>query len=363
MGNSRPVRVCIFGAAPAPEWLRAIASTLPADAETHTFDESNATVALRTAATRFPGDDLVLVRCGTALPPFWFERLVPALDLPDVLVVSPLDNADPANAPLPAGMRSDADPSRIDALCWAHGRHQAIDWPAFSPLLSWWNGAGLRDVDPGKIHAYTLPPSAAPWRGVLLDHLYVADPARDLSGPEQPAPGDEAPPPSPLGELREALAAALTKANYEISYPGLDAKPVVLHVLHGWGGGAERFVRDLAATDNDRHHLVFIARGNFDRRRYGEVLELHDATLGMPPWRSAVLSDAIASTALAHRGYREFLDGVVHDFGVDAVVVSSLIGHSLDALRTGLPTTYFIHDFYPLWPLLHRNLDDATATF
>ncbi len=357
------MRVCIFGAAPAPEWLHAISATCPADVQTPAFAETDAAAALRVAATRFPGDDLVLVRSGTALPPFWFERLVPTLDLPQVLVASPLDNADPDNAPLPAGMRSHADPSRIDALCWAHGRHQAIDWPAFSPLLSWWNGAGLRDVDPEKIHTYTLPPSAASWRGALLDHLYVADPARDLCGPEQPAPGDEAPPPSPLGELREALATALTNPPSAAAYPGLDAKSVVLHVLHGWGGGAERFVRDLAAADGARHHLVLMARGNFDRRRYGEVLELRDATFGMPPWRSAVLPDAIPSTALAHRGYREFLDGVVHDFGVDAVVVSSLIGHSLDALCTGLPTTYFIHDFYPLWPLLHRNLDDAGATF
>jgi len=28
-----------------------------------------------------------------------------------------------------------------------------------------------------------------------------------------------------------------------------------------------------------------------------------------------------------------------------------------------LPTVYFVHDFYPLWPLLHRNLDDAGTTF
>jgi GT2 family glycosyltransferase len=33
-------------------------------------------------------------------------------------------------------------------------------------------------------------------------------------------------------------------------------------------------------------------------------------------------------------------------------VVSSLIGHSLDALSTGLPTVQVLHDFYPAWPLL-----------
>jgi GT2 family glycosyltransferase/glycosyltransferase involved in cell wall biosynthesis len=361
--NFRPVRVCIFGAAPTPEWQRAVAPVLPTHVQTMPFAETDAVAALHAAAKRFPGENLVLLRSGVVLPPFWFERLLPALELADVLVASPLDNADPATAPLPAGMRSDAHPQRIDALCWAHGRHDAIDWPRLSPLLSVWNGTALRAVDIDKIHSYTLPPSATPSRGILLDHLYVADPSRDLRGPNPPVPGEDVPPPSPLGELREALHAALANPSAEAAYPGLDAKPVVLHVLHGWGGGAERFVRDIAAVDHARHHLVFLARGNFDRRRYGEVLELRDATLATPPLRATTLPDAIASTALAHRGYREFLAGVLRDFGVDAVIVSSLIGHSLDALRTGLPTTYFIHDFYPLWPLLHRNLDDATVTF
>ncbi|MBS0570055.1 MAG: glycosyltransferase [Proteobacteria bacterium] len=363
MENLRPVRVCILGAAAAPEWLPALASALPADARTADFGTLDACAALRAAAKQFPGENLILIRAGTALPPFWFERLAPALSLPEVLVASALDNVDPANAPLPAGIRSTADPARIDALCWAHGRHDAIDWPAFSPLLSLWNGAALRTIDPEALRTPAVPASAAPWRGVVLDDLYVADPTRDLSGPHSPAAGDDAPPPSALGELREAVAAALAHPASAAGYPGLDAKPVVLHVLHGWGGGAERFVRDIAAADRERHHLVLMARGNFERRRHGERLELRAATLSLPPLREAVLPDPIASTALAHRGYREFLDGVLRDFAVDAVVVSSLIGHSLDALRSGVPTLYFIHDFYPLWPLLHRNLDDTAVRF
>lgn len=365
MGNSRPVRVCVFGAAPAPEWRRALATSLPSDVQAQTFDESDAVAALHDAAQRFPGDDLIVLRSGTVLPPFWFERLAPALELPDMLVASPLDNADPANAPLPVGAHSEIDPQRIDALCWAHGRHQAIDWPRFSPLLSLWNGTALRSIAIEKILATTLPPSIASQRGVILDHLYVADPAHDLRGPEPPAPGTEsdAPPPSPLGELREALASALEKANDARGYPGLDGKPVVLHVLHGWGGGTERFVRDLASADSRRHHLALVARGNGARGRHGETLQLLVAAMSMPPLRESSLSDPIASTALGHRGYQEFLDRVRRDFNVDAIVISSLIGHSLDALRTGLPTTYFIHDFYPLWPLLHRNLEDVGVNF
>jgi GT2 family glycosyltransferase/glycosyltransferase involved in cell wall biosynthesis len=54
---------------------------------------------------------------------------------------------------------------------------------------------------------------------------------------------------------------------------------------------------------------------------------------------------------------------VLRDFGVGAVLVSSLIGHSLDALRTGLPTAVVTHDYYPLWPRLHADFGDAAKDF
>src|SRR6185312_15650304 len=201
-----------------------------------------------------------------------------------------------------------------DALCFAYGRREALDWPAFSPLLSAWRGAALRDLDLAKIHNSTLPQMFAPKRAVLLDHLYVAAPGQALRGPPLPAPGADAVPPSAIGELRERVSAALAQTPSRAGYPGLDTKPVVLHVLHGWGGGAERFVRDLAAVDADRHHLVFVARGNFERRRYGETLELLDATMSAPPLRQLQMSDPIASTRFGDRVYRIFLDTVIRDY-------------------------------------------------
>ena len=363
--RSEPVRVCIFGAPPDADWLAGVTRALPAGTGIDALaDQRNAADALRAAAARFPGADLILLHTGTALPEFWFERMTLALDLADVLVASPLDNVDPNRTPLPVGTHSNADPALIDALCYRYGRREVLDWPTFSPLLSAWHGATLRGLDLSKIHNSTLPEDFAPRRAVLLDHLYVADPAQTLRGPQAVVPGADAPPPSALGELRENVAAALARVpKSSAGYPGLDAKPVILHVLHGWGGGSERFVRDLAATDRTRHHLVLVARGNFERRRYGETLELLDNALSQPPLRQLHLSDPIPSTRLADRTYRAFLDAIVRDFGVDAIIVSSLIGHSLDALRTGLPITYVVHDCYPLWPLLHRNLDEPETVF
>ena len=362
------VRACVFGPAASAEWLAGLRARAGAGMSVHVFGADlpaagDAPAALRLAATRFPRDDLVLLRSGTRLPPYWLERLLPSLRLPDVLVASPLDNAEQDRAPLPPGQESTADASRIDALCYACGHRDAIDWPGFSPLLSAWRGAALAALDVDGIRSAGLPPAFAPWRCVVLDHLYVADPDRPLRGPRPDAPGADPSPPSALGELREALAAALASAERKAAYPGLDGKPVVLHVLHGWGGGAERFVRDLAAADATRHHLILTARGNFARRRFGEVLELLDGAPAQPPLRQLHLSDPIASTRFAHRAYADFLGGILHDYAVDAIMLSSLIGHSLEALRTGLPTTCLIHDFYPLWPLLHRNFDDETVTF
>jgi GT2 family glycosyltransferase len=37
---------------------------------------------------------------------------------------------------------------------------------------------------------------------------------------------------------------------------------------------------------------------------------------------------------------------------VGRIIVSSLVGHSVDSLATGVPTLQVLHDFYPIWPLL-----------
>ena len=364
-------RLCVFGAQAADAgWLARVRAEA-ADAEstlTHIPGDDSSSV-LRGAVADYPGEDLILLRANTALPPHWYPRLVNALAAQNVLVASPLDNTDASRSPLATGMRSDTDVGTIDALCHAYGRGRALDTSSFSPLLSGWSGAGLQRIDVTTIRNGTLPQTMAPLRGVLLDHLYAADPAHGLRGPAPVPPGGDAVPPSPLGELREKVSAVLAvnktsgESNTLPPYYGLDGKPVVLHVLHGWGGGAERFVRDLAAADTARHHLVLIARGNFPRRRYGESLELVDGRFSAPALRALALPDPIRSTTTGDASYRAFLDEVLRDFRVDALIVSSLIGHSLDALRTGLPMLLVTHDYYPLWPILHRDFGDAKLAF
>ncbi len=129
------------------------------------------------------------------------------------------------------------------------------------------------------------------------------------------------------------------------------AIPRLLHITHSWGGGIEKWVREFAAADLRARHLVLSPHGAAPY--HGSELRLFPDTEADAPAASFALRPAIPATAVEHEGYRAALDAVIHRYGVEEVVVSSLIGHSLDALRTGLPTLVVCHDYYPYCPALN----------
>ncbi|MEJ2533715.1 MAG: glycosyltransferase family 4 protein, partial [Halioglobus sp.] len=47
------------------------------------------------------------------------------------------------------------------------------------------------------------------------------------------------------------------------------------------------------------------------------------------------------------------------EYGVESLVVSSLIGHSLDLLCSDLPTTFVLHDFFPFCPALYATFGSS----
>lgn len=314
------------------------------------------------AAQAFPGAHLLVVRADAVLPPFACERLLRALDQADVLGALPLDEQ--TRNPLPPDLAATPVPERLDALCFACSERRLIEDAGFPDAIggvSAWHGPRLAQLGADRLRDADAV-AARGLRVVLLDHLYVALRHADEAARAAPPHARDPQPPCLLGVLRERIAAA-ADFDFTPGCPGLDGKPVLLHILHGWGGGAERWVRDFAAADHRAHHLVLVARGSFRRRRHGEWLELHDGSLSGPPLRRWPLPRAIADTVLGDRSYRDLLAAVVRDFCVDAVAVSSLIGHSLDALHTGLPTFCIVHDHYPLWPTLHRDFGDPTLRF
>lgn len=315
--------------------------------------------AVRALVAADLGGDWLLVSLAAELPAHARDRLARFAESSDADLITVLCASVPALSPLTAGAGA-FDNRQLDALCHWLGERRRLPVPAPSPLCALWRE--------GARAAFTDRPRAAgDWpeslRIELLPNLYVGNRATVAQAlPETAADANESPPVSMLADLRLRLAAVA--AAYPDTYPGVDGRPVLLHVLHGWGGGIERFVLDLACDDHQHIHLALRSQGSSARRCHGEVLALCVVDgHGFHPLREWPLPVPIADTAITDAGYRAVLDQLLRDFGVGAVLVSSLIGHSLDALATGLPTSYVCHDYYPLWPVLHADFGDPGQAF
>jgi glycosyltransferase involved in cell wall biosynthesis len=150
----------------------------------------------------------------------------------------------------------------------------------------------------------------------------------------------------PLGGLRRAVKDALARGLPAVSVPGLDARPVQLHVMHYWGGGLDKWVREFARADAGRTNLILASyRIGEDG---GQRIVLYADPFSMVPVRTWDIARPIRSTASASVEYRRILEQVVAEFEVERVIVSSLIWHALDALELEVPTFLVFHDFYPI---------------
>ncbi|GAB2670531.1 hypothetical protein GCM10027193_25710 [Arenimonas aestuarii] len=278
--------------------------------------------ALQRARAEHPGRDVLLLREGVEPEASALERLHAAWHEADWDVLSPLDGRWPLG-------------EQGDTLAWTFGEHAAFAWDGWSAECSLWRGGAATTPDTFG--------DGLTGRCGLLPCVQV--------GQAAPAAG---PPPLPV---RALLAMAGTPGRR--IRPG---RPVVLHVLHAWGGGAERFVRDLMQADTSREHLVLVARGADDRPPFGRELCLH-ADLDAPPLQAWPLAAPIADCSAASPDVEAVLAQLLARWNIGAVLVSSLIGHSLDVLRTGLPTALCAHDLFPAWPLLHDARDPACAPF
>ncbi len=85
---------------------------------------------------------------------------------------------------------------------------------------------------------------------------------------------------------------------------------------------------------------------------YGQRFSLYLGNQLEAPVATWWLQPPIQSTTAEHPGYRRILHEILSRYGVGRLVISSLVGHSLDALATGTPAIQVLHDFFPLWPVL-----------
>lgn len=126
---------------------------------------------------------------------------------------------------------------------------------------------------------------------------------------------------------------------------------VQLHAVHDLGGGIAAWLESFCNADTGRVNLVL--KPYSMSHAYAEGLMLYTGNDPAKPLRMIPFAQPISATALTHDEYRDALADIVRDFNVQAVLVSSFIGHALDILTTGLPTLVINHDFYPACPAIN----------
>jgi glycosyltransferase involved in cell wall biosynthesis len=320
---------------------------------------------LRGLPLGYSDHDLVLALPGLEVPPGWDERLALAAYSREscIAAVSPMSDS----IPLFRLLDRSADQIALDALDrWllTLSPRRNIEVPVMFSGCCYLQRAALKDIE-ARLDAIARDRGwdAAPiwlaqlfrehgWHTVCCDHVYVRD--RDAgrcrserNSIAQLEDAQRIEQIHPLTGLRFAVDDLLRRGAAIQDAPPAP-RPVQLHIAHSWGGGLNRWVQQYCKHDRERDNLVLRSIGTWGA--FGQRIALYRSAVMDQPLRYWQLDYPIRATATAHLQYRAILDVIIAEFRVEVILISSLIGHALDALASGLPTIFVAHDYYPFCP-------------
>ncbi len=287
---------------------------------------------------------ITVVNAQAFLPPHWQRRLLqPLLDDTQVMKTCALSTQQRQISPLTEPFTGTL--AQLDQLVYLIQKAQYYVSTALNL-----NCFAVRHVDHLDDHTEVF----------AVNNLVVDTPSNEtvISAPKAIDTGDQRPLPAhPLVKVQMTLSKIQTE-HLLPGYPRLDNKPTVLHLVMDWGGGVHEWVNDFIQNHNEMNHLVLSSQGEFFRKQQGEKFLLHWQHIQGPVLQEFHLAAPIIATATHHREYHMLLDRVIDIWGINGLVVSSLIGHAMDCLNTGLPTIRVLHDYFPHWPSLNALLDE-----
>ena len=307
-----------------------------------------------------PGCPLILIRAGLTPRPDQLETLVELLQAPDgpLALTVTSNGAGECNPFASLPLDGNPKPGQLREAVALMGRrqiHRWSWWPEHLLALSPEACRRIRDAMPTK---HTAVSTLSGGLG-LVEWLYVPD----LRSPQSKAPRlepTESARPMPWGLLSTQLLNWLNCGAPDIRPKGTDDQVVTLHITHSWGGGVALWTRSFIESDTSGRHLQLRSESIQPEQGHGQQLALYSHAEPEVPLATWCLQPPIQSVESHNAQYADVLTAIFSRFRVGRVLVSSLVGHSLDALRTGLPTIQVMHDYFPLWPLLSVHPADYT---
>lgn len=332
-----------------------------------------------------PERDVVLLNSDTEVANDWLDRLRRcAVSAPDIGTVTPFSNNATicsfpdfcADNPLPDGLTL----AELDACFRRANAGACVEIPTAVGFCMYIKRACLDAVGPfdaerfprgyGEENDFSRRAAELGWRNVLCADTFVyhrggvsfQDERAELMRagaaallarhPDYDALVQAHIRADPAAGLRRAVLASIEQASPE---PASDTRPVQLHVLHDLGGGIARWCEDYCAADTTRANLVLKAYTHGPA--FGQGLALYTDPRSETPVWLRIFAEPIGATVTEHAEYRAAIREILQEYRVDGILVSSLIGHALDILDTGLPTLVVQHDFYPICPAINAYFD------
>jgi GT2 family glycosyltransferase/glycosyltransferase involved in cell wall biosynthesis len=308
-------------------------------------------------AALFPNRPVIFLRAGLQPSGILLDhlsRIIAQASQP--VVISLLSNADPAVNPFvgvtTTSPESEYDLERLVGFLAPGNLHDLTHWVDHFAYFS----VDAIDLLKGNAGHGTLIQqlSAAGGKLQVPDHLFLHDPDKRVFEKLVLKPHETACP-SPFAELSTRIQDWINTGIPHL--PAISPEPgsATLHVTHSWGGGIAQWIESFIATDNGHPHYQLRSEAARSNRIYGQRLCLYIGNQLRHPIASWWLQPPIESVVISDASYQQILSDICNRFDIGRVFISSLIGHSLDALRTGLPTVNILHDHFPIWPLLGVN--------
>jgi O-antigen biosynthesis protein len=310
------------------------------------------------------GHDVVLLNSDTAVAGDWLDRIVAqaAVDA-KIATVTPFSNNATIcsyprigeSAPMPSGEERDA----LDRLFATVNRGKAVDIPTGVGFCMWMRRAvieeiGAFDLDAfgrgyGEENDWCYRAAAAGYRHVLCGDVFVAHQGEVSFGEEsaerksvaqaiidQRYPSYQ----SDVASFFRRDPARPLRCAVDIARLRASARPCVLMVMHGWGGGTERHVNDLAALVDGEC----------------EVLTLQPVRGGLLALKWLRRGEAFEAYFRAQDEF-DVLVRMLDAIGIDRVHLHHVHGLPIEILsladRSHVPMDVTLHDFFPITPLYH----------
>ncbi|MCB1581801.1 MAG: glycosyltransferase [Xanthomonadales bacterium] len=295
---------------------------------------------------------IIVINKQAVLPDYWQVRLLqPLLDNKEINCITALTTEIYELSPLADGKVFNGDERTLDHAIFVAQQPQTFITTRLNPHVFALRNLSSLD-QPNQIYA--------------CNNLLIQEPKHlgNVMGASAPEIGNQNPLPAhPLAKLHWFFSQEPGSVTYENQvYPNLNQKPNLLHVVMDWGGGVQKWLEDFIANQTDFNHYILASHGELFRQRYGEKLKLYFQSTESVAINEFHLSQPIAATTVSHQEYKMIFSRLLMDYGIQAIVVSSVIGHAMDCLNSGLPTIRVLHDYFPHWPSLQAELDKPEIT-